>query len=257
MNSIQKKRSIWVYTIIPTLLVLLITAIHGVDELFDLRLNQYGLLPREPKQWYGIFTFFFLHGSWEHLANNAAALFVLLSLLRYYFPVLFLRTLLLSIVAPAILTFFIARDNIHIGASGGIYFLVVFLFVSSVFRTNRYFLALSLLLVFLYGGLWWWVFPIESGVSYEGHLSGAIAGFIAALYFRKAPFNPEVEEPKPRFEQEEEEEDKPDIIGDQWKTNYQIPVRYIYVDEENSQSSSNDGPSHDGDESGISPDKKL
>lgn len=252
MNSVQKKRSIWVYTILPAIVVLVLAAIHGIDELFELHLNQYGLMPRVVSQWYGIFTFFFLHGDWEHLANNAMALFVLLSLLRYYFPVLFLRGLLLSIIAPAIVTFIIARENIHIGASGGIYFLVVFLFVSSVFRTNRYFLALSLLLVFLYGGLWWWVFPIETGVSYEGHLAGAITGFLSALYFKKAPFNPEVEEPKPRFELEEEEE-KPDIIGDQWKTNYQIPVRYIYVDNEETKSSTDDPSANDGDESRVSP----
>lgn len=234
----------------PSLIVVLLAAVHGLDDLFELRLNQYGLLPRDPNQWYGIFTFFFLHGDWEHLGHNALALFVLLSFLRYYFPTLFLRTLVISIFAPAVLTFLFARQNIHIGASGAVYFLVVFLFVSSVFRTNRYFMSLSLLLVFLYGGLWWWVFPIETGVSYEGHLSGAITGFLTALYFRKAPFNPEVIEPKPRFELDEEEE-RPDIIGDQWRTNYQIPIRYIYVEDETTQSIPSDDELNPRDESEL------
>lgn len=46
-------------------------------------------------------------------------------------------------------------------------------------------MALSLLVVFLYGSLVWGVFPVDETISYEGHLLGLLAGVVVALVFRK------------------------------------------------------------------------
>jgi hypothetical protein len=37
---------------------------------------------------------------------------------------------------------------------------------------------------FFYGSLIWYVLPIKEGVSWEGHLSGAIAGLFLAIVTR-------------------------------------------------------------------------
>lgn len=252
----RQRKPLWTYTIIPGLLVLLLFLIFVIDQAFGLELSRFGLHPQDPNYWYGIFTFFFLHGSFEHFFNNAVALFVLLSLLRYFFPTHFIKVLLISIVAPAILTFFIGRaGSTHIGASGAVYSLAVFLFISGILRLNRYLLGLSLLIAFLYGGLWWGVFPIEERISYEGHFSGAITGFVTALIFIYAPINPEVKEPTPEYELEDD--DVVDRIGDLWKTNYQVDVRYIYKDdtEDHTDSPAGDSP-HDNASSAIPDDEQ-
>ena len=44
---------------------------------------------------------------------------------------------------------------------------------------------MSLLVVFLYGGLIYGVFPIKEGISWESHLIGLIVGLFTAVFFRK------------------------------------------------------------------------
>ena len=79
----------------------------------------------------------------------------------------------------------IAGGGNHIGASGIIYGLAAFLFMSGVIRKNRLLLRVSLVVAFLYGGIIWWMLPMDNHVSWEGHLSGAIVGTLLAIAFRQ------------------------------------------------------------------------
>ena len=91
-------------------------------------------------------------------------------------------------------TFFIGKPGWHIGASGVIYGLAFFLFFSGLLRKHVPLIALSLLITFLYGGLWWNMIPhfAKASTSWEGHLSGAIAGTLCAIGFmRWGPQRPE------------------------------------------------------------------
>lgn len=225
------KKPLWTNFIIPFTVVLMLLAIHGIDLLFELNLNRFGVEPRDLKHAYGILTFFFLHGSWEHVINNAIALVVLLTLLRYYFPTLFFKVLIFSIWTPAFLTFLVARDGIHIGASGAVYSLAAFLFVSSIMRANRYMLSLSLLITFLYGSLWWGMLPVEPGISFEGHAVGALVGVVLAFVYSKKPTAEHLKEPEPILD----DDTQPDVIGDAWKTVEPIEVKYFYVEKENTE----------------------
>ena len=85
----------------------------------------------------------------------------------------------------------LAVDGNHIGASGLIYGLAAFLFTSGVIRNNRLLLRVSLAVAFLYGGIVWWMLPIDDHVSWEGHLSGAVVGTLLAVAFkRQGPQDP-------------------------------------------------------------------
>jgi len=44
-------------------------------------------------------------------------------------------------------------------------------------------MAVSMIIVFLYGGLIWFMFPIVDRISWEGHLSGFISGMILAYFY--------------------------------------------------------------------------
>lgn len=240
MELQKPTKPIWSYFILPVLILVVLFGVHGVGVLFNLHLSRYGLIPRNWDHWYGVFTFFFLHSSWEHLFNNAAALLVLLTLTRYFFPTAFVKITLTSVFVPAFLVFAFAREAVHIGASGAVYSLASFLLVSGVLRANKYTLSMSLLVVFLYGGLWWGMFPVEEHISFEGHTSGAVVGVLTAFLLRNEPLTPllkENETVKPTGD------DIPDIIGDAWKTTQPFDVYYTYVDTNTSHSTDVDAQS--------------
>lgn len=210
----KEKNKLWWVFVQPFLFVLLLWVIFGLDEYFKLHLYQYSLLPRDIDQWYGIVTFPLIHGSVEHIAGNSWSIFVLLVGVRYFFPSLFGRVFWMSFILPGVITFFIARPSFHLGASGMVYALTSFLFFSGVIRLNRYLLAMSMLVVFLYGNSVWYIFPIEEGISWEGHLSGAIIGLLMSIFYRNTEPTSFVKE-KEYFENETDEEDP--LIGDLWK----------------------------------------
>ena len=57
------------------------------------------------------------------------------------------------------------------------------------------------LVAFLYGSLFWGIFPVKERVSWESHLWGAIAGAVLAWYYRNE--GPQ----KKRFDWEDEEDE--------------------------------------------------
>ena len=80
----------------------------------------------------------------------------------------------------------IARESYHIGASGIVYLLFSFVFFSGMIKKHYRLVALSLMVIFLYGSMIWYVLPIKEGMSWEGHLSGFLVGvFFATIYRNK------------------------------------------------------------------------
>ena len=88
-----------------------------------------------------------------------------------------------------------------------IYALAAFHFLSGIIRNDVRLLTLSVVVVFLYGGLIWGIFPIDPKVSWEGHLWGAVCGLVLAFYYRKYI----IRRDKFEWEEEEEEEENSDI----------------------------------------------
>ena len=80
-----------------------------------------------------------------------------------------------------------------------------FLAFTGFFRRNIRAIAISLVIVFYYGGMIWGVLPIQEGVSWEGHLLGALVGIFAAYWYRKRIEQAE-ERQVPSYELEPDEE---------------------------------------------------
>lgn len=149
-----------------------------------------GILPRQPNGLQGVVFSPFIHGSVKHLFNNLLPLFFLLSAMIHFYEKLSYYIYILIHFFGGLLLWCIGREVYHIGASGVVYGLASFMFFSGVFRKNTQLLAFSLLITFLYGSMVWGIFPetVKKGVSWEGHLSGAIIGFILSIVFiRKGP----------------------------------------------------------------------
>ncbi|MFD2727058.1 rhomboid family intramembrane serine protease [Hyunsoonleella rubra] len=169
----------------PILFILTLWLVFWFEVRFGFNFSKFGIYPRTLSGLIGVVLSPFIHGDIEHLYHNTIPLFVLSMALFYFYKPIAWRVLFLGILLSGFLTWCIGRPSYHIGASGLIYVLVSFTFFKGVFAKHFRLIALSLLVVFLYGSMVWYTFPIEEGISWEGHLAGLISGFLFALFFRK------------------------------------------------------------------------
>ena len=174
---------------IPALLVTLMWVVKVAEMAFSVDFGDWGLIPQTPRGLLGILTMPLLHGGWEHLFTNTSAMLVLGTALYYCYPTLANRVMIISWLGSGLLTWCIGSpSSVHIGASGLIYALNLFLIVSGFIRGNRMLIVISLIMVFLYGSFIWGMIPAfarPQNISWEGHLGGAIVGVLLALVFRK------------------------------------------------------------------------
>lgn len=190
----------------PILFVLLIWLVFAVEIRFGLRFNKYGVYPQTLKGLRGIIFSPFIHSGIKHLYSNTIPLFVLSSALFYFYRPIAFKVVVFGILFSGLLTWIIGRPSYHIGASGLIYVLFSFNFFKGIFAKNYRLIALSLVVVFIYGSMFMYAFPIDEKISWEGHSAGLLVGFIFALIFRK-----EIAKPKryvweqPDYNEEDDE----------------------------------------------------
>ena len=174
--------SVW---IVPAFLLLLLWAVFFIEDNFNIDLAVHGILPRTLSGLQGVFFSPFLHGDFSHIANNSIPLFILTTALIYFYREVSLKVLLYGILLSGFLTWVIGRNSYHIGASGLIYVLVSFIFFKGLMTKYYRLMALSMMVVMLYGGMIWYVFPeVDNKISWEGHLAGLITGFVFAILFK-------------------------------------------------------------------------
>ena len=112
-----------------------------------------------------------------------------------------------------LLVWLAGREAWHIGASGLVYGLASFLFFSGILRWHFRLIALSLLIVFLYGSMVWGLFPgVYKNVSWESHMLGFFSGVVLALWFRNEGPQRPVYEWLDEEETEDIEDDGEDVI---------------------------------------------
>ena len=175
----------------PLLFVFAIWVVFWYQIRFDTGIRHLGIYPQKVEGLLGIFTSPFIHSSLEHLYHNTIPLFVLSMALFYFYKKIAWRVLMFGILLSGILTWFIGSSGNHIGASGLIYVLVSFIFFKGIFAKYYRLIALSLIIVFLYGSMIWYVFPVKDNMSWEGHLGGLLTGLFFAIVFRNQIAKPE------------------------------------------------------------------
>lgn len=183
----QKKPTILSALEYPLIILVLMWAVFLVDYLFPIQLSQFGILPREKSGLWGILFSPLLHSTRDfgHIINNSPPFLILGWTLFYFYRKIAWQILSLSWLVGGLFVWIAARSSFHIGMSGVIYSLAFYLFFSGVFRKELKLMAISLFVVFLYGGMVWGIFPGDPGVSFEGHFFGALVGVILAYYYKK------------------------------------------------------------------------
>ena len=194
---------------VPLLFVIFIWLIWILENGFSANWYQLGIYPRSTDGLWGILISPLIHSDAKHLFNNSLPLLVLGWSLFYFYKDLGYAVFPILWLFSGIFTWLIGRDSWHIGASGLVYSLSFFLFFSGIFRKHIPLMAVSLVVVFLYGSTVWNMFPVaeivDPTISWEGHLSGGISGLLSAYLFRKK--GPQKEDP---FEEDEEESGEDD-----------------------------------------------
>ena len=228
----QDRKKFFGSVAIPALLVTLMWVVKMAEMAFSIDLGTWGLRPHLTRGLWGILTMPFLHGSWEHLLTNTPTVLVLGTALYYCYPTLANRVMLISWLGSGLLTWCLgAPGSIHVGASGLIYALNLFLIVSGFIRGNRTLIVISLIMVFLYGGFIWGMIPAlarPQNISWEGHLSGAIVGVLLAFIYRKK--GPQKEEH--HWDDDQNDEDSNDSEKPYWDvpmpSNDDLTVEYRF-----------------------------
>ena len=205
--------------VLPLFFVLSLWFVFWLEVRFDFDFVQNGIYPRTLSGLQGVIFSPFIHADSEHLYNNSLPLLVLVAALQFFYPKQSLQVIIFGILLSGIFTWSIGRENYHIGASGLIYVLFSFIFFKGIQTKHIRLVALSLAVIVVYGGLVWYIFPTvdvpgEKSISWEGHLSGLLAGIILSTIcktpeYKKAPkyewekpdYNPENDTFMQRFDE--------------------------------------------------------
>ena len=180
------RKKIFLAAIIPGILVALMWLVKICEVLFDINLTESGIYPLMARGLPGIFLSPFIHANFGHLFNNTLPLFLLGTALFYFYPEVALKVLGWTYILTGFMVWIAGREAWHIGASGLVYGLASFLFFSGILRKHLRLIALSLLIVFLYGSMVWGLFPgVYRNVSWESHMLGFVSGVVLALIYRK------------------------------------------------------------------------
>jgi membrane associated rhomboid family serine protease len=157
--------------------VIAIWLVFLINLVVPIELNDWGVRPRSLAGIVGVATSPLLHANLQHIVSNTIPVFVLMVLLgatnRHATEIVVACVLL----GGGLLWVF-GRPANHIGASGLVYALAACLVVSGIRSRKIPKTLAAVVVVVLYGGLVWRVVPTETGVSWDGHLLGAIGGGI-------------------------------------------------------------------------------
>lgn len=170
----------------PFLVVALFVAVMWSVEVIDLLphtpFDAWGIRPRTLRGLVGIVTAPFLHAGFGHLIGNTIPFLVLGCLIAMSGVRRFLEVTAIVMLTAGLGAWLTGPSNTdHIGASGVVLGYVTFLLARAVFERKMVYLAGGLVVLFLYGGVLWGLFP-KPGISWQGHIFGAVGGVVAARF---------------------------------------------------------------------------
>jgi membrane associated rhomboid family serine protease len=180
----EEKRKFYHSLVFPSFFLLLIWVIKITESALGTSFANLGLFPLKAWGLKGILFSPLIHANFKHLFDNSIPLFFLSVAIFYFYRPVAYRVFFLVWFLSGIVVWLTARPAYHIGSSGLVYGFASFIFFSGIFRNNIHLLAISLLVVFLYGGLVWGILPYDFRISWESHLVGGMTGLVLAFFYR-------------------------------------------------------------------------
>lgn len=163
------------------LMIGLMWVLEIVDAVSSSRLDQYGIEPREPDGLIGIAASPFLHADFGHLISNSVPFVVMGVVIALSGAARVLAVVAIVALIGGLGTWLIAPDDTnHIGASGLVFGFATYLMARGFFNRNMLELAVGVLVAAVFGTALLGGLAPQPGVSWQGHLFGAIGGVVAA-----------------------------------------------------------------------------
>jgi membrane associated rhomboid family serine protease len=174
--------------IVVAALAALMWIVEAVDQVAGGRLDRNGIVPREIDGLDGVVWAPFLHGGFDHLIGNTIP-FLLLGFAVALGGVA--RVVVVTVVVAVVGgvgTWLVAPANtVHIGASGIVFGYAGYLVARGVFSRSARQILLGVVVLAVWGATLLRGLAPETGISWQGHLFGAIGGVVAAhLLHRRA-----------------------------------------------------------------------
>lgn len=181
----MENRTLLGSSVVPFRLVFFMWLVFTLEFYYQVNLGWLGIQPRTLSGTIGILTAPFIHGNLRHLVSNTIPLLFLGAVLFYFYPriasVVFARCYLITNILVWLLS---PRVSYHIGASGLVYGISAFLIFFGLLRWDFWSLIISAVVLTMYGGIFYGIFPGNPHVSWESHLAGALVGLGTAYGFR-------------------------------------------------------------------------
>jgi membrane associated rhomboid family serine protease len=208
----EMEKRIFIHSLIlPAAFVFVFWIVEIIEQTTGVTLVTLGVYPLHLKGLPGILFAPFIHAGFNHLISNSIPFFILFVALIYFYRRISYRIFFQLYILAGLCVWLVGREAWHIGASGVVYAMAAFHFVSGIIRNDVRLLTISVVVVFLYGGMVWGMLPIDPEISWEGHLWGAVSGVILAFYYRKYI----IRRDKFDWEVEEEEEEESEQLQSQ------------------------------------------
>jgi membrane associated rhomboid family serine protease len=162
-------------------MVLLMWALEVVDTALDNRLDRYGIEPRDVDGLDGVVAAPFLHVGFGHLLANTVPFVAMGLVIALGGPWRLVGVTAIAAVVSGLGTWLIApADTIHLGASGVVFGYATYLIARGWFNRRPMEIAIGAVVALLWGGALLAGLEPQQGISWQGHLFGAIGGVLAA-----------------------------------------------------------------------------
>ncbi len=167
--------------------VALLWLLEVADVISGHALDGFGIVPRTPSELVDVVPAAFIHFGFAHVAANSVPLLVLGFLAALGGIRRFAAVCALIVVADGLGVWLISPSGTNTaGASGLIFGLFGFLLITGFVERRPLGVLAGLLVAAVWGGsILAGLAPTQSGVSWQGHLVGLVAGVAAAFVFRR------------------------------------------------------------------------
>lgn len=161
--------------------VVLLWMVEIADRTTPGSLERYGIRPRTDEGLGGIVAAPLLHAGWGHLEANTGPLLVLGFLVAVVSTARFVGVLAWSWLVSGLGVWLVGAENsITVGASGLVFGLLTYLLVAGFLERRPVGILVAVAVFLIYGSVLLGVLPGQPGISWQGHLFGAVGGVVAA-----------------------------------------------------------------------------
>jgi len=169
--------------IVVAAMAALMWVVEIVDQVTSANLDQYGIKPHEADGLVGIVTAPFLHAGFGHLEGNTIPFLVLGATIALSgLGRVVLATVIIAVVGGLGVWLFAPTGTDHIGASGIVFGYAAYLIARGLFSRSLLHLAIGVVVIGLYGTTLLFGVAPRDGISWQGHVFGAVGGLVAARF---------------------------------------------------------------------------